>query len=102
MCLRKFNFYCYWSDQIDSINSVYSTITDSPSNISTPENIVLLCAAGIMIPVFWIWMNWREKNGKPALIPNSLWKNTAFASVCIMVLLSWAVLNGMETILSLL
>jgi hypothetical protein len=102
MCLRKFPFNCYWSDQIDSTNSVYSTITDSPSNISTPENVALLCAAGIMIPAFWTWMNWREKNGKPALIPNSLWKNTAFASVCVMVLLSWAVLNGMETILSLL
>ncbi|QRD83121.1 putative aminotriazole resistance protein [Aspergillus flavus] len=47
------------------------------------------------------WMNWREKIGKPALIPNSLWQNTAFSSICIMVLFSWAVLNGMETILSL-
>jgi hypothetical protein len=47
-------------------------------------------------------MSWREKNGKSALIPNSLWTNTAFASICVMVLLSWAVLNGTETILSLL
>ena len=83
-------------------NSNCSTITDSPSNIQRAENIVLVCAAGVMIPAFLGWMNWRERSGKSALIPNSLWKNTAFASVCVMVLLSWAVLNGMETILSLL
>ncbi|KAJ5747005.1 uncharacterized protein N7511_008701 [Penicillium nucicola] len=92
---------CLSSACLGIISYVFATITDSPSNIGTPENIALLCVAGIMIPAFWIWMNWREKNGKPALIPNSLWKNTAFASVCVMVLLSWAVLNGMETILSL-
>ncbi|KAF4763812.1 hypothetical protein N7455_010487 [Penicillium solitum] len=83
------------------ISYVFATITDNPSNIQRAENIVLVCAAGVMIPAFLGWMNWRERNGKSALIPNSLWKNTAFASVCVMVLLSWAVLNGMETILSL-
>ncbi|CAG7926266.1 unnamed protein product [Penicillium olsonii] len=83
------------------ISYVFATITDKPSNIHRAENIVLLCAAGIMIPSFMGWMNWREKSGKSALIPNSLWRNTAFTSVCVMVLLSWAVLNGMETILSL-
>ncbi|CAG8397601.1 unnamed protein product [Penicillium salamii] len=83
------------------ISYVFATITDKPSNIQRPENIVLLCAAVVMIPSFMGWMNWREKNGESALIPNSLWRNTAFTSVCVMVLLSWAVLNGMETILSL-
>ncbi|KAF7618765.1 hypothetical protein AFLA_000413 [Aspergillus flavus NRRL3357] len=73
----------------------------APSNIHKAENIVLLCVATVMMPAFLGWMNWREKIGKPALIPNSLWQNTAFSSICIMVLFSWAVLNGMETILSL-
>ncbi|RAQ63802.1 aminotriazole resistance protein [Aspergillus flavus] len=73
----------------------------NPSNIHKAENIVLLCVATVMMPAFLGWMNWREKIGKPALIPNSLWQNTAFSSICIMVLFSWAVLNGMETILSL-
>ncbi|KAJ5883483.1 uncharacterized protein N7473_010369 [Penicillium subrubescens] len=83
------------------ISYVFAVITDNPSNIHHPENIALLCAATTMIPAFLGWMSWREKNGKSALIPNSLWKNTAFASICVMVLLSWAVLNGTETILSL-
>ncbi|BDD58358.1 hypothetical protein MAP00_003641 [Monascus purpureus] len=54
-----------------------------------------------MIPGFWVWMDRRERAGKPALIPNSLWKNTAFSAMCVIVLFSWAVLNGVETILSL-
>lgn len=83
-------------------NNNDSTITDHPSNIRHPQNIALVCSAGIMIPAFLGWMSWREKIGKAALIPNSIWKNTAFASVCGMVLLSWAVLNGMETLFSLL
>ncbi|KAJ5241459.1 uncharacterized protein N7469_003050 [Penicillium citrinum] len=83
------------------ISYVFSAITDSPSNIRHPDNIALLCVAGSMIPAFWYWMRWREHSGKTALIPNSLWKNTAFASICVMVLFSWAVLNGTETILSL-
>ncbi|KAJ5091197.1 hypothetical protein NUU61_006067 [Penicillium alfredii] len=85
----------------DKEREPFSVITDNPANIHQAKNIALLCAAAAMIPAFWGWMNWREKNGKPALIPNSLWRNTAFASICVMVLLAWAVLNGMETILSL-
>jgi hypothetical protein len=80
----------------------HSVITDNPANIHHAENIALLCMAAACIPAFMSWMSWREKNGKSALIPNSLWKNTAFASICLMVLLTWAVLNGTETILSLL
>ncbi|QMW28604.1 hypothetical protein G4B84_003893 [Aspergillus flavus NRRL3357] len=66
---------------------------------SSSLGMILMCL--LMMPAFLGWMNWREKIGKPALIPNSLWQNTAFSSICIMVLFSWAVLNGMETILSL-
>ena len=67
-----------------------------------PSNIALLCLATAMIPAFVFWMNHRESLGKPALIPNSIWKNSAFTSICIMVMLSYAVLNSMELFLSLL
>ncbi|KAJ5885832.1 major facilitator superfamily domain-containing protein [Penicillium tannophilum] len=83
------------------ISYVFANITEKPSTIRNPENISLLCVAAAMIPSFWAWMQWREKSGRPALIPNSLWNNTAFATICVMVLFSWGVLNGMETILSL-
>ncbi|KAJ5179266.1 major facilitator superfamily domain-containing protein [Penicillium capsulatum] len=83
------------------ISYVFAVITDNPSNIHHAENIALLFVAAAMIPGFWWWMKYREQNGMSALIPNTLWSNTAFASICVMVLCSWAVLNGMETILSL-
>ncbi|KAL8767375.1 MAG: hypothetical protein Q9194_006005 [Teloschistes cf. exilis] len=54
-----------------------------------------------LIPVFVFWIGRQEKNNKPALIPNSLWKSPTFSSICITVLLSWAVLNGMEWFCSL-
>ncbi|RAH75713.1 aminotriazole resistance protein [Aspergillus aculeatinus CBS 121060] len=83
------------------ISYVFATISDDPSNFHKAQNIALPCCAGAMIPGFWVWMGRRERAGKPALIPNSLWKNTAFSSMCVIVLFSWAVLNGVETILSL-
>ncbi|THC95567.1 hypothetical protein EYZ11_004939 [Aspergillus tanneri] len=79
----------------------FAVITDNPSRIQHAQNIVLLCAAAAVIPSFLGWTRWRQKAGKSALIPNSLWKKTGFATICVVILLSWAVLNGAETILSL-
>ncbi|KAJ5722704.1 hypothetical protein N7488_000739 [Penicillium malachiteum] len=83
------------------ISYVFSNITDHLKSIRNASNIALLSVAAAMIPSFWAWMEWREKSGRPALIPNSLWKNRAFTTIYVMVFFSWAVLNGMETILSL-
>jgi hypothetical protein len=79
-----------------------SVVTGDASSIRKGSNIALLCLAIALLPVFLFWMNRQEKLGRPALIPNSLWRNSAFTSICLMVLISWAVLNGTETILSLL
>ena len=46
-------------------------------------------------------MRRQERQGKPALIPNSLWANLPFTTICILVLLSWAVVNSMELFFSL-
>lgn len=67
-----------------------------------PQNITLLCIAVLEIPAFVVWMHRQKSLGRPALIPNSLWKNAAFTAICIMVLLSWAVVQSMEWFLSLL
>jgi hypothetical protein len=84
-----------------SINDKIRTITGDISSIGRPLNIALLCIAMFMVPTFVFWMKYQETNGQPALIPNSLWKKSAFASICVMVLLVWAVLNSMEVIFSL-
>lgn len=77
-------------------------ITDDLSKIQHAENIVLLCTAAVEIPLFLGWINWRERRGKPVLISNSLWRNTGFTTICVMIFLSWAVMNGIETLMSLL
>jgi hypothetical protein len=46
-------------------------------------------------------MHYRERAGKPALIPNTLWKNLPFASTCVMVMLSYGALNSMALFSSL-
>ncbi|PIG89635.1 MFS transporter [Aspergillus arachidicola] len=63
--------------------------------------IVILCLAAIALPLFIISSHHRVKRNKVALIPNSLWRNTSFSSVCATVALSNAVLNSMELFASL-
>jgi hypothetical protein len=84
-----------------SANMIIRTITGNLSSVGKPSNIALLCVATVMVPTFAFWMKHQEANCRPALIPNSLWKRSAFTSICIMVLLVWAVLNSMELIFSL-
>lgn len=72
------------------------------ANIRQPRNICLLCLSLALVPTFVFWMRRQERMQRPALIPNSIWKNAAFTSICIMVLLSTAVINCMELFCSLL
>ena len=77
-------------------------MAENPPSILQPANILLLVMAVATIPLFIIWMKAQEAQGKPALIPNSLWRNSTFTAICLMVLLSWATLQSMEWFLSLL
>lgn len=77
-------------------------ITEDIGILKTPVNIVLLAIALISIPAFIFWMHHRDKIGKRALIPNRLWKNIEFSSICIAVLLSWGVIESMDLFFSLL
>jgi MFS family permease len=69
--------------------------------IKSPSTAAMLPISVILIAAFPMWMGYRKRHGKPALIPNSLWANTAFTSTCIMVLLSYGVMNSMELFSSL-
>jgi len=53
-------------------------------------------------PLFVLWEQRQEHLKRPALIPNSLWKNTVFTSMCLMVAVSYAIANCMELFCSLL
>ena len=80
---------------------VLATLGADVENIKKAVNIVLLALSLSLVPAFIAWMRHQEKVGKPALIPNSIWRKKAFTSICIMVLLSNAVINCMEQFSSL-
>ena len=63
------------------------------AKIRKAPNIVLLALSLILAPTFLVWMRYREKRRKPALISNLLWKNASFTSICFMALLSNAVVS---------
>ncbi|KAL5365343.1 major facilitator superfamily domain-containing protein [Aspergillus floccosus] len=76
-------------------------VSANPSRIRSAEAIVILCLAAVALPAFSTWVHYQVKRDKPALIPNSLWKNMSFTSICVTVALSNAVLNSMELFASL-
>lgn len=45
-------------------------------------------------------MGRQERSGKPAIIPNSLWRNRVFTTICIAVFVTWGAFNALETILT--
>lgn len=77
-------------------------ITSSTSSIRSTANIVLLIFSLAMIPAFICWTSRQERLGRPVLIQNSIWKNSAFTSICLMLLLSYATEQTMDLFSSLL
>ncbi|KAJ5896389.1 uncharacterized protein N7473_005788 [Penicillium subrubescens] len=69
--------------------------------IKETASIVILCLAAIALPSFVIWIHYQVRRGRPALIPNSFWRNATFSSICATIALSFAVINSMELFASL-
>lgn len=76
-------------------------LTGSLASIHEPATIATLTLALVLLPVFVLWVGRQEKLGKPAIIPNSLWRNTVFTSVCVDVFLLWGAFNATENLLTL-
>ena len=76
------------------LSYVFAMITSSTSTIRHPPNIALLSISGALMPAFVFWVGRQERLGKPAIIPNSIWRNPEFTSVCITVFLTWAMFNA--------
>ncbi|KAL8908720.1 MAG: hypothetical protein Q9171_005333 [Xanthocarpia ochracea] len=76
-------------------------ITCDTSNIRNPTNICLLGLSLALMPAFVAWVHRQEHNDRPALIPNSLWSNKGFTSICINVFLMWGAFNAFEQVLNL-
>ncbi|KAH6659144.1 major facilitator superfamily domain-containing protein [Truncatella angustata] len=73
-----------------------ATALDAAQTMRTPQNIILLCTAVTLLPISSLWMHRQTRLGRPALIPNALWKNVPFTAVCVTVFLLWASLNASE------
>ena len=85
---------CLASACIAMLSYVFATLTSSTSTIRHPSNIVILAIAVALMPSFVFWVGRQERLGKPAIIPNSIWRNADFTSICITVFLSWAQFNA--------
>ncbi|KXH30611.1 major facilitator superfamily transporter [Colletotrichum nymphaeae SA-01] len=75
---------------------VLAMTTSSYTKIANPTNIALLAVAVALLVAFPVWMNLQTRRGRPALIPNRLWRNAAFTSICVSIFLCWASLNAIQ------
>ena len=90
------------SAPLSFLSDIASVIAGSLSAIRDATVITLLSLSLALAVLFVFWMHRQEKRGKPALIPNSLWKDVPFSTICAMVLMTWAVVQSMDWFLSLL
>lgn len=88
--------------QWKSLLTKRSVLADDVEDIKKPENVIILCIATLLFPIFFLWMHRQRTAGRVALIPNSLWKQVPFLTISLMVLLQWAVVQSMEVYFSLL
>ncbi|KAL8993739.1 MAG: hypothetical protein Q9169_006121 [Polycauliona sp. 2 TL-2023] len=75
---------------------VLAMTTSSYRRFSDVQNIVLFAVAIIMLIVFPIYMRYQVRRGKPAIIPNKLWRNVPFTTTCIAVFFCWAAFNAFQ------
>ena len=73
-------------------------VTLSYKNIAQPRNIVLLVISVLLLPVFSLWVRRQVKRQRAALIPNALWQNLPFLSICVAMFFTWAAFNAFQYI----
>lgn len=84
------------STALGLLSYVLAMVTANYTRIGDPQNIAMLAIAISLIPGFIFWMQRQERLGRPAIIPNSLWRKTAFTTVCIAVFLTWGAFNSLQ------
>ncbi|KAF9696583.1 hypothetical protein EKO04_005214 [Ascochyta lentis] len=77
--------------------ALLSVISKSTDKIKEPETLSLLVLGFALIPSFILWVGRQEKLGRPAVIPNSLWRNRIFSVICVGVFVVWGVFNAIES-----
>jgi MFS family permease len=80
---------------------VLAILSADSSNMGEPSAIAMLVISAALMVAFPFWMRFQEKKGRPALVPNYLWKSLPFSSICALTVLTWGVQNAMELFCSL-
>lgn len=88
------------SASLGMLSYVFAALTGAVTSIKRPATITLLVTAVVMMTAFIVWVARQERVGKPAIIPNSLWRNKVFTSICLDVFLLWGAFNATETLLT--
>ncbi|KAJ5217604.1 uncharacterized protein N7469_011229 [Penicillium citrinum] len=84
-----------------SFELAVATGTDAGQKMRESMNIVFLCTAMILLPVFALWMRRQSRLSRPTLIPNASWTKLPFTLVCMTVFLVWGTLNAGEQLAAL-
>ncbi|KAK2020778.1 MFS general substrate transporter [Colletotrichum zoysiae] len=62
--------------------------------VRRPHAIVLFVLAGLLFVFFVFWEGRQEKLGRPAILPNGIWRRREFITVCVSVFLTWSWFNA--------
>ncbi|KAF1979739.1 integral membrane protein [Bimuria novae-zelandiae CBS 107.79] len=89
------------SASLAMLSYAFALISDSGSSIKQPATLSTLVISIALIPAFIYWVDRQERLGRPAVIPNSLWRNRIFTTVCIGVFMTWGIFNAIESFLTL-
>jgi fucose permease len=57
----------------------------------------MLITSIVLVPAFVFWVGRQERLGRPAVIPNSLWRSRIFTCICVGVFATWGVFNSVES-----
>lgn len=95
--LREFPQQSFEAHVLTALRVLSADLT----TIRSAETATLLAVSIVLLLAFPAWMRYRSRANKPALVPNKLWKNVPFTSTCIMVALSYGVMNSIELFSSL-
>ena len=87
---------CIMSAALGMLLYVLATTTSSYREFGDSKNIAILVVSLALLGVFPLWMSYQVRNGRPAIIPNKLWRNAAYTATCIAVFFCWASLNAIE------
>ncbi|EXL40761.1 hypothetical protein FOCG_16705 [Fusarium oxysporum f. sp. radicis-lycopersici 26381] len=89
------------STSISLLTYFLGIISTGIDQVRSPLVLVPFSLSMVATALFVYWMHSRVKRNRVALIPNGLWKNLSFTSICITVALSFAVLNSLDLVTSL-